>query len=313
MAKIVVTEALNPQGVQVLRAAGHEVIEGWKLDEAARLKAMEEADGWLVRIMPVGEELLARCPKLKIMSKHGVGVDNFDLDAARARGITVTTTPGANSQSVAEHAVALMMSLAKNIIPISRGYREKGFAVKTSMEGMEIKGKTLGIIGCGAIGSRVAHMAAGGLDMHVLVFDPYISEVPAGCERCEDLTKLLAQSDVVTLHCWLSDETRHLIDADALSAMKPGALLINCARGPIVEEAALTAALKEGRLGGAGLDVTEEEPLPADHPFFTMPNVIVTPHYAPTTKEAAVGVAVMAAENLNRFFAGEAVIGKVCP
>ena len=312
MAKIVVTEAINPQGILHLREGGHEVTEGWKLPKEALLREISEAEGLLVRIQEIGEDTLAACPKLRIMSKHGVGIDNFDLAAAKKRGIVITTTPGANTQSVAEHAIALMMSLAKNIVPISQGYREKGFSVKTSMEGMEIKGKTLGIIGCGAIGSRVAHMAAGGLDMRVLVYDPYLDTVPAGCEKT-DLTPLLARSDVITLHAWLDAGSRHMIDREAFSRMKDGALLINCARGPIVDEKALVEALRSGKLGGAGLDVTEEEPLPADHPLFAMQNVIVTPHYAPTTREAAVGVAVMAAENLNRFFAGQPVIGQVCP
>lgn len=313
MAKIVITEAIHPLGAELLKAAGHQVVEGWQMSKEEMLAQLSDAEGALVRILPITAEMTEDFPKLRIISKHGVGIDNFDLEDAAKKQITITTTPGANTQSVAEHAVALMMTLAKNIIPISQGYREKGFSVKTSVEGTELFGKTLGLIGCGAIGRRVAHMAAQGLDMRVLVYDPYIDTLPEGCERSDTLEQLLEESDCISLHCYLSDETRHMIDEAAFKRMKPGAVLINCARGPVVKEEALIQALESGRLVGAGLDVTEEEPLPPDHILFKLPGVIITPHYAPTTRDAAQAVARMAAENLIHFFRGEAVKGQVSP
>lgn len=315
MAKIVVTEEMNPIGPQLLKEAGHNVIEGWKLTREEMQKETEDADALMVRIMPVPKEWMDRCKKLKMMSKHGVGIDNFDIEEAKRRGIVITVTPGANAQSVAEHAFMMMLALAKNAIPIHTGYKTVGWNVKNSMEGVELFGKTLGVIGCGQIGSRIAHMAKDGLDMRVLVYDPYIAAAPAGCERVDRMDTLLEQSDFVTVHSFLSAETRHMIDADAFAKMKPTAFFINCARGPIMDEDALVKALTEKKIAGAGLDVTEQEPLPADHPLFGMPNVILTPHYAPTTKEAAYGVARMAAENLIYYFAGEEdqMKGKVCP
>ncbi len=315
MAKIVVTEEMNPIGPSLLKQAGHQVIEGWTISREEMLKEMEDADALMVRIMPIPKEWMDRCKKLKMMSKHGVGIDNFDLEESKKRGIIITVTPGANAQSVAEHALMMMLALAKNVIPIHTGYKTIGWKVKNSMEGVELFGKTLGIIGCGQIGSRVAHMAHDGLDMRVLVYDPYIAAAPAGCELVKDMNELLERSDFVTVHSFLSKETTHMIDAAAFERMKPTAFFINCARGPIMDENALVKALEEKKIAGAGLDVTEQEPLPADHPLFKMSNVILTPHYAPTTKEAAVGVAKMAAENLIHYFAGEEdqMKGKVCP
>lgn len=315
MAKIVVTEEMNPIGPSLLKQAGHTVVEGWNLTRDEMLKEMEDADALMVRIMPIPKEWMDRCKNLKMMSKHGVGIDNFDMEESRKRGIIITVTPGANAQSVAEHAFMMMLALAKNVIPIHTGYQTIGWKVKNSMEGIELYGKTLGVIGCGQIGSRIAHMAKDGMDMRVLVYDPYIEKAPAGCERVDKLEELLEQSDFITLHSFLSDETRHMIDEKAFARMKPTAIFINCARGPIMDENALIKALQEKKIAGAGLDVTEQEPLPADHPLFSMPNVILTPHYAPTTREAAYGVARMAAENLIHYFAGEEELmkGKVCP
>jgi len=154
-------------------------------------------------------------------------------------------------------------------------------------------------------GKHILHMCRDGLDMHVIVYDPYISEVPEGVEKVDDLSELLRRADVVTLHCLLTDETRKLIDRERLALMKPTALLINCARGPIVDEAALIEALENGRLAGAGLDVTDPEPVAPDSPLFKLPNVIVTPHYAPTTVESATRVSKIAAENINAVLAGK--------
>ncbi len=293
MAKVLVSEQINPSGIEVLKAKIH------------------DADALLVRILPITEEVMSNAPHLKIISKHGVGIDNIDLDAAQKRNIMVTTAPNGNSLSVAEHAFTLLLTLAKNIVPVSDAYRQIGFAAKNYKEGVEVTGKTLGIVGCGNIGSKMAKLCLHGLDMKVLAYDPYITEVPDGVEKVDSLDELLKQSDFVTLHDYLSEETRHSIGTHEFETMKTSAFLINCARGPIVDEDALIKALKEEQIAGAGLDVTEKEPLSPDSPLFSMKNVIVTPHYAPTTRESASRVSRIAAENICAFFAGEAVVGRI--
>ena len=250
MAKILITESVHPIGPELLTAAGHTVVYADRDMDVIR-REIVDADAVLVRIIELPGSLLATAKNLKIVSKHGVGYDNIDLDYCKSHGVAVTITPNANSLSVAEHAFTLMLTLAKNIIPVSNEYRTVGFAAKNHAPGIEMTGKTLGLIGMGRIGKHVLHMCKDGLDMHVIVYDPYISEVPEGVEKVDDLSELLRRADVVTLHCLLTDETRKLIDRERLALMKPTALLINCARGPIVDEAALIEALENGRLAGA--------------------------------------------------------------
>ena len=169
MAKVLISEKMNPVAEEVLRSAGHEVIWMPSIEQSVFEEYIKDCDALLNRILPVTREMMESNPKLKIISKHGVGVDNYDLEAARDLGIVVTTAPGANSQSVAEHSFAMMIALAKNLIPISQGYRDVGFGIKNTCEGIELMGKTIGIIGCGKIGSRMAKMCRYGFDMEVLV------------------------------------------------------------------------------------------------------------------------------------------------
>ena len=310
MAKVLVTEEINPAGIDMLLAASHEVVKG-KNDPAIVIREITDADAVLTRIYELPVSLLETAKNLKLISKHGVGYDNIPLDYCKEHGIAVTITPGANSLSVAEHAFTLMMALSKHTVPTYSEYRRIGFAAKNYPEGMEVTGKTLGIIGIGNIGSRVAHMAVGGFDMKVLAYDPYVYDMPAGVTKVETLDELLAQSDCITLHCLLTDETRKMIGKDAFAKMKDGVIFINCARGPIVDEAALIEALKSGKVGAAGLDVTDPEPISPDNPLWAMPNVILTPHFAPTTKEAALNVSAIAAANVNGFFGGGEVVGRL--
>lgn len=310
MAKILVTETINAVGIEKLKAAGHEVVTMETREEAELREKMKDAEGMLVRILPITRDMIEAAPKLKIIAKHGVGIDNFDLEAMKDLGIILTTTPGANAVSVAEHSFSLLLALAKNLPAVTEGYKTIGFAAKNGSEGMELFGKTLGIIGCGRIGSRMAAFARG-FGMKVLVYDPYLTAAPEGAELTADRDRVFAESDAVTIHCPLDASTEHSVAEHEFSLMKPTALFINCGRGPIVKEAALLKALQEGRIAGAGLDVTETEPLPADSPFFAMNNVLVTPHYAPTTREAAYHVADIAAENLVRYFAGGELIGRI--
>lgn len=313
MARILVTEKINPCGIEVLKAAGHEVVCMETLEESELREKIRDADGMLVRILPITRDMMESAPGLRIISKHGVGVDNFDLEAAKELGIAVTTAPDANGLSVAEHTMALLLAAAKNLVPVASAYKRIGFGAKNYREGVEISGKTLGIIGCGKIGSRVASMAANGFGMRVLAYDPYVTEadVPGCVTLVSDREQVFREADFLSAHCYLSEETFHSIGAREFSLMKDGAVLINCARGPVVDEAAMIGALASGKLGGAGLDVTEAEPLDPESPLFRMENVVITPHYAPTTREAASKVARIAAENLVSFFADGTVVGRI--
>ena len=310
MANIVVTEQIDPVGIALLKAAGHEVTEldlkgGAEVDpEQAR-----DADALLVRIAEVTKKVIDACPRLRVISKHGVGVDNIDLDAAKAKGVAVTIAPGANSTSVAEHAFALLMALAKNLPTVCGKYREIGFGAKNCAPGIEITGKTLGIIGCGRIGSRIAKMARGGFGMRVLAYDPYLSEAPEGVELVRDRDRVFTESDFVTLHPVLNRETEGSVGAREFGLMKRGAIFINCGRGPLIDEDALIDALQSGHLGGAGLHVTAREPCPSDSPLFAMPNVLLTPHYAPATVEAAAAVSRAAARNIIDFLENRPIEG----
>ncbi|MCF2558109.1 hydroxyacid dehydrogenase, partial [Fournierella massiliensis] len=277
MAKILVTENVHPVGPDLLKAAGHQVVFADRDMDIIR-REIVDADAVFVRIIDLDEALLSTAKKLKIVSKHGVGYDNIDIEYCKRRGIPVTLALNANSQSVAEHAVALMMALAKNLVPVSRAYAQIGFAAKNSAPGMEVWGKTVGVIGLGHIGTRFARMCAGGFGMKVLAYDPYVKTAPEGVTLTDDLEGLLRQSDVVSLHCNLTDETRRILNKERLALMKPTAILINCARGPMVDEEALAEALKSGQLAGAGLDVTDPEPVPEGSPLFQIPNLIITPH-----------------------------------
>lgn len=296
MAKVLVTENVHEIGPTILLEAGHEVIMANRNMDIVT-KEIVDADAIITRILELPVPLLETAKNLKHISKHGVGVDNIPVDYCREHGIAVTIAPGANSQSVAEHALSLMLALAKNLKLVSNAYQKIGFAAKNSPPGMEIDGKTVGVIGCGRIGSRMVRMCVG-LGMRVLVYDPYIAQIPAGAEKINDCDELFRQSDVVTLHCLLNDETAHLVSTREFGLMKPTAILINCARGPVVDEAALIEALQKGQIAGAGLDVTNHEPCEADSPLFQMENVILTPHYAPTTREASYKVSQIAAQNV---------------
>jgi len=312
MAKVVVAEQIDPVGIGLLKAAGHTVVElGLGGGVEITPEQVGDADALLVRITEVTRRLLAGCPNLKLVSKHGVGVDNIDMDAAKELGVAVTIAPGANSTSVAEHSFALLIALAKNLPTVCGKYREIGFAAKNCAPGIEITGKTLGIIGCGRIGSRIAKMAHGGFGMRVLAYDPYVTEAPEGVELVADRDRVFAESDFVTLHPVLNKETAGSVGAREFALMKPGAIFINCGRGPLIDEDALIDALQSGHLGGAGLDVTAQEPCPPENPLFHMPNVLLTPHYAPTTTEAAIATSRLAAQNVLDFFENKPIEGRL--
>lgn len=303
MTKVLFTENVDPIGPELLKQAGIEVVMADRNDEIIR-KEIKTAAAVVTRIYELPPELLETAPNLKIVSKHGVGYDNIPVAWCKAHGIAVTVTPGANSQSVAEHTITLMLALAKNLMIVTKAYKEIGFAAKNTFPGMEILGKTIGIIGVGHIGSRVAKMAMG-LGMKVIAYDPYVKSVPEGVVLTDDKDEVVRQADVLTLYPVLNDETRNIIGRKELALMKPTAYFINCGRGPLVDEPALIEALQNKKIAGAGLDVTWDEPCKPDSPLFAMDNVILTPHYAPTTRESAMNVSKAAAQNILDVLSGK--------
>lgn len=245
-------------------------------------------------------EVLSHCPALKLVSIWGTGTDHVDLEAARELGIRVTNTPAVAAASIAEHALALMLAVARRAPAMDRRVR----AGEWPRGGMvQLHGKTLGVIGLGEIGRRFARLGEA-IGMHVVTWTMH-PKPELGFAHVA-LEELLAQSDVVSLHLRLSEQTRGFLDEARLRSMKPGAILVNTARGPLVEEAALLEALGKGRLAGAGLDVFDVEPLPAGHPLTAMENVVLSPHSAGITPEALEAGLAMAVDNVLAFFEGEA-------
>jgi len=293
-----------PKAIEMIREVA-EVTRG-KIPKDITPEKMAEAigDADIVVLGASGridEEVMKRVPKLKMIAKRGVGLDNIDLKAATKAGILVTYTKHANSQSVAEHTIGLILTLTKNITIANEEVRTKGWKIRSKLIGIELSGKTLGIIGFGFIGRKVAEIAKA-LGMNVLVYDPYVPVDVVrgfGC-RVVDLDTLLRESDVVSIHAALTKETYHMIGERELRLMKRTAYLINTARGAIIDEKALIKALKEGWIAGAALDVFEEEPLPKDHPLTKFKNVILTPHIAAFTKEAIERMDLMVAEDVVR-------------
>ncbi|MCP2095041.1 D-3-phosphoglycerate dehydrogenase [Actinosynnema pretiosum] len=271
----------------------------------------------LLRTERVDGAMMRRAPRLRVVARHGVGVDTVDVVTARELGIVVTTTPGANAQSVAEHAVALMLAVRRGIGIAVRGGGDTqegsgggsgGSAgsgggsgdVRAAIRGRELSGSVLGLVGFGRIARRVAAICSGGFGMRVLAHDPVLgdAEVRAGGAEPVRLEELLSLADNVSLHVPLTDETRGLIGLERLRLMPEGAVVVNTARGGVLDEDALVVALREGRLAGAGLDVTSVEPLPWDHPLRAEPNVVITPHVGAQTEEAMRRVALEAAERV---------------
>lgn len=247
-------------------------------------------------------------PELVQIAKPGIGVDNIDLDAASARGILVCNTPDAPSESTAEHAVALLMAVAKRVMVGDMQLRGAAGVGREEMQGTELIGSTLGIVGFGRIGRRVAEMTSLGIRMKVTIYDPLLPrdfELPEGVSRTNDLDEIFAENQFVTLHTPLLPETRHLANERRLRTMKRGSYLINASRGGVVDEAALIKVLDDGHLAGAGLDVFDPEPPLADNPLLKMRNVVLTPHIASYTDAGMAAMQAGTVENIANVLKGE--------
>ena len=294
--KVLVADPLDPGAVERLRGAGHEVVERKGLRGAALIEALGGVDALLVRgATRVTAEVLRGAPSLKLVVRVGTGLDNIDVEVARERQVRVANTPAANAVSVAELVFGLLIALERQLVVAAAELRRAVWD-KARYMGRELAGQRLGIVGFGRIGRAVATRARA-FDMPVGWCDPLVSQTPAGFEwaRRSSLEELLPACDVLTLHVPLTADTRGVIGVAELELMKPSASVINCARGGVVDEAALLAALREGRLRGAALDVFETEP-PGAHPLLQLPNVMATPHLGATTLEAQSRAATEAVE-----------------
>ena len=299
--KVLISDAMDPRAAEIFRQRGIHVdeITGQTPDELAAI--IGDYDGLAIRSSTkVTKAILDAAPHLKVVGRAGIGVDNVDIPAATQRGVVVMNTPFGNSITTAEHAIALMFALARQL-PEADASTQAGKWEKNRFMGVEVTGKTLGLIGAGNIGSIVAARALG-LKMKVVAFDPFLTperSVDLGIEKVE-LDQLLARADFITLHTPLTDQTRGILSREALSRTKPGVRIINCARGGLIDEAALKDALDSGQVGGAALDVFETEPAKAS-PLFGTPNFISTPHLGASTSEAQVNVAIQVAEQMSDF------------
>ena len=285
---VVVTEHVDPAGLELLAAEATLIY----LPDSPSISLEDvicRAHGLGVRLARITSQLMDTAPSLEVIAKHGVGVDNIDVEAATARRIPVVTTPRANSISVAEHILSLILSLANRICAADADLKAGRFRTREDYVGVELNGKALGVVGLGRIGTEVARMASAGLGMHVCFFDPWLPadwSGPGAYSRANTLQDLLQQCDFVALCLPLAKDTAGLIGAEELSMMKPTAFLVNTARGGLVDEHALFEVLAKGGIAGAAADAFVQEPVSADHPLLSLPNFIATPHVGGATREA---------------------------
>jgi D-3-phosphoglycerate dehydrogenase len=249
----------------------------------------------IVRYGKISARVIDACDRLRVISKHGTGIDTIDVAAAKARGIAVKAAAGANAAAVAEHTWALILACAKNVVSLDERMHA-GHWDKATHKSMELKGRTLGLVGLGAIGLRVAKFGAA-LDMRVIAYDPFAKTTPGDVER-KDLGEVIASSDVLSLHCPLTAQNANMINAATLATMRPGAILVNTARGGLIDEAALASALRSGRLRAAGLDSFQAEPYAGTHEFSALGNAILTPHIGGVTDDAYLGMGTASAQNI---------------
>jgi D-3-phosphoglycerate dehydrogenase len=299
--KVLISDKMDPKAAAIFRDRGIQVDEkpGLTPDELAAI--VGDYDGLAIRsATKVTKAILDAAPRLKVVGRAGIGVDNVDIPAATARGVVVMNTPFGNSITTAEHAIALMFALARQL-PEADASTQAGKWEKNRFMGVEVTGKTLGLIGAGNIGSIVASRALG-LKMKVVAYDPFLTPeraVEIGIEKVE-LPELLARADFITLHTPLTDQTRNILSRDNLAKTKKGVRIVNCARGGLIDEAALKEGLDSGHIAGAALDVFESEPA-KDSPLFGTPGFVSTPHLGASTNEAQVNVAIQVAEQMSDF------------
>jgi D-3-phosphoglycerate dehydrogenase len=294
---ILVTGAdLAPEALSLLK--GHDVVYAGKTPTEADLVALcrtHDPVAIIVRYGKVGSAVMDAAPSLKVISKHGSGTDTIDKAAAKARGIEVVAAAGANAAAVAEQALALLLACAKSVVQLNARMHD-GHWDKATHKSLELGGRTIGLIGLGAIGLRFARMADA-IGMKVIGFDPFARDLPDYVKSVE-LSQIWSESDVISLHCPLTEENRGLVNADTLAQCKAGVIVVNTARGGLIDEAALLMAIRSGRVAMAGLDSFAAEPMTPGHPFQGEKNLVLSPHIGGVTSDAYVNMGVAAAKNL---------------
>jgi D-3-phosphoglycerate dehydrogenase len=301
--KILISDSLSKQGIEVLEKAGFTVVVKTKLSKEELLKEINDCDGLIVRSATrVTADVIDAAGRLKVIGRAGSGLDNVDIQAATRRGIVVMNTPGGNTVTTAEHTMAMIFAMTRRI-PQATASMKAGKWEKERFMGVELYNKFLGIIGVGQIGGYLTKLAQG-IGMNVIAYDPYLAEERArhmGVEMV-DLDELFRRSDIISVHTPLTPETKSLLDGQAFAKMKPGVMIVNCARGGIVNEADLCEALKAKKVAAAAFDVFDQEPVKPDHPLLTLDNFICTPHIGASTTEAQENVAVGIAEQIVDYF-----------
>jgi D-3-phosphoglycerate dehydrogenase len=307
MPKVLIADKLSPAADEILRSRGVKVVRKIGLARPELIEALQGCDGLAVRsATKVDAGVIGAAKGLKVIGRAGIGIDNIDVRAATAQGVVVMNTPYGNSITTAEHTMAMLFAAARQI-PKADASTQAGKWEKTKFLGVELAGKTLGIIGCGNIGSVVADRAQG-IRMKVIAFDPFLSEERAleiGVEKV-DLDGLLARADAISLHTPLTDKTRNILSGEALAAAKRGVIVVNCARGGLVDEVALRQLLEDGHVAAAAFDVFTTEPA-IENPLFGAPNFVATPHLGAATKEAQENVALQIAEQIADFLVSGAI------
>ncbi len=304
--KVLIVQPIHESGVQVfddrfdVRVASDPSV-------ATVIREIKGVEGVVVRTAPFTREIMEAADSLKVIARHGVGVDNIDVQAATELGIVVLNTPQANAVSVAEHTIVAMGALAKRCVPMDQATRASQWERRNEYKAVDLNGKVLGLVGIGRIGSLVARKAKGAFDMNVIAYDPFIRPEVAEAAGITlvSLDEVFRNADVVSLHTPLTPETRNLVGAERLASMKPSAFLVNFSRGEVVDETALYQALTTGVIAGAALDVFQQEPPQPDHPLFQLENVVLAPHMAALTQECVVRMATGAAEGVVEVLTGQ--------
>jgi D-3-phosphoglycerate dehydrogenase len=305
--KILIIQPIHERGVQVFDDR-FEVRVASDPSVATVMKEIKGVAGVVVRTAPFPREIIEAADTLKVIGRHGVGVDNIDVKAATEKGIVIVNTPNANATSVAEHTLTAIGALAKRAVVYDRATREGRWEIRNSYKAVDLDGKTLGLIGIGRIGSMVARRVAVAFNMKVIAYDPYIQPEAASridVSLCTQMDEVFRQADVVSLHTPLTPETRGFVNEAKLRLMKPTAFLVNFSRGEVVNEKALFAALQSGIIAAAAIDVYDPEPPLQDNPLFTLENILLSPHSAALTEECVIRMATGAAEGIVDVLSGK--------
>lgn len=305
--RILLPQEIMKEGREYLESRGYELIIGSGMEEEDIIRDIPDCDAIIVRLSKMSERVFDAAKKLKVIARHGAGYDTVDLHAAKRHGVTVLNAPTANSMSVAELAIFFMLHCSRNFSLVSQKMLEDYYQAKLRTPKVELDGKTLGLIGVGNIGSRVAIKALHGFNMKVIAYDPYktAEQVPEGVELTQDFNRIFKESDFVSLHCPATEETFDFIGEKQFSQMQPTAYFINTARGKLVDEKALYHALSTCQIAGAGVDVLKTEPFDPADPLFTLSNIVIAPHIGAATKEATDRASLHSAVGIDEVLSGK--------